>query len=82
VFTRVRSGLYSSLPMCTGTDIYVDTNKILVALGKNMRLEWPVYAFSASVFFAFALSVQLLSLETGVIVVLFVLLTMAYAWVA
>ena len=68
--------------MCTGTDIYVDTNKILVALGNDMRLEWPVYAFSASVFLAFALSVQLLSLDTGAVVVLFVLLTMAYAWVA
>ncbi len=47
-----------------------------------MRLEWPVYAFSAGVFLAFALSVQFLSLGTGTIVGLFVLLTMAYAWVA
>jgi hypothetical protein len=50
-FQRACSGSYTTVPMCTGTDIYVDTNKILVALGKNMRLEWPVYAFSASVFF-------------------------------
>ena len=47
-----------------------------------MRLEWPVYAFSAGVFLAFALSVQFLSLGTGAIVGLFVLLTVAYAWVA
>ena len=47
-----------------------------------MRLEWPVYAFSASVFLAFALSVQFISLDTSVVVTLFVLLTMAYAWVA
>jgi hypothetical protein len=47
-----------------------------------MRLEWPVYAFSASVFLAFALSVQFISLDTSVVVALFVLLTMAYAWVA
>ena len=47
-----------------------------------MRLEWPVYAFSASVFLAFALSVQFILLDTSVVVTLFVLLTMAYAWVA
>ena len=47
-----------------------------------MRLEWPVYAFSASVFLTFALSVQFLSLGNGAIVSLFVLLTVAYAWVA
>jgi hypothetical protein len=47
-----------------------------------MRLEWPVYAFSASVFLAFALSVQFISLDASVVVTLFVLLTMAYAWVA
>ena len=47
-----------------------------------MRLEWPVYAFSAGVFLVFALSVQFLSLGTGAIVGLFVLLTVAYAWVA
>ena len=47
-----------------------------------MRLEWPVYVFSACVFLAFALSVQFLSLGTGTVVGLFVLLTVAYAWVA
>ena len=47
-----------------------------------MRLEWPVYAFTASVFSAFALGVQFLSLGTGAVVGLFVLLTVAYAWVA
>ena len=47
-----------------------------------MRLEWPVYAFTASVFLAFALGVQYLSLGTGAVVGLFVLLTVAYAWVA
>ena len=47
-----------------------------------MRLEWPVYAFTASVFLAFALGVQFLSLGTGAVVGLFVLLTVAYAWVA
>ena len=47
-----------------------------------MRLEWPVYAFSAGVFLVFALSVQFLSLGTDAIVGLFVLLTVAYAWVA
>ena len=47
-----------------------------------MRLEWPVYAFSACVFLAFALSVQFLSLGTGTVVGLFVLLTVAYVWVA
>lgn len=47
-----------------------------------MRLEWPVYAFTAGVFLAFALGVQFLSLGTGAVVGLFVLLTVAYAWVA
>lgn len=47
-----------------------------------MRLEWPVYAFSASVFLAFALSIQFLSLSTSAAVGLFVLLAVAYAWVA
>ena len=47
-----------------------------------MRLEWPVYAFSASVFLAFALSIQFLSLSTSTVVGLFVLLSVAYAWVA
>ena len=47
-----------------------------------MRLEWPVYAFTASVFLAFALGVQFLSLGSAAVVALFVLLTVAYAWVA
>tara|TARA_B100000767_G_C19613235_1_gene470763 strand:- start:216 stop:476 length:261 start_codon:yes stop_codon:yes gene_type:complete len=47
-----------------------------------MRLEWPVYAFTAGVFLSFALSVQFLSLSTIAVVGLFVLLTVAYAWVA
>ena len=47
-----------------------------------MRLEWRVYAFSASVFLAFALSIQFLSLSTSTVVGLFVLLSVAYAWVA
>ncbi len=47
-----------------------------------MRLEWPVYALTAGVFLAFALSVQFLSLGNGSVVGLFVLLTVAYAWVA
>ena len=47
-----------------------------------MRLEWPVYAFTAGVFLSFALSAQFLSLGTGAVVALFVLLTIAYAWVA
>ena len=47
-----------------------------------MRLEWPVYAFTAGVFLAFALSIQFLSLGNGTVVGLFVLLTVAYAWVA
>jgi dolichyl-phosphate-mannose--protein O-mannosyl transferase len=47
-----------------------------------MRLEWPVYVFTACVFLAFALGVQFLSLSTGAVVGLFLLLTVAYAWVA
>ena len=47
-----------------------------------MRLEWPVYVFTACVFLAFALGVQFLSLGTGAVVGLFLLLTVAYAWVA
>ena len=47
-----------------------------------MRLEWPVYAFSAGVFLSFALSVQFIPLGTGAVVGLFVLLTVAYALVA
>ena len=47
-----------------------------------MRLEWPVYVFTACVFLAFALGVQFLNLGTGAVVGLFILLTVAYAWVA
>ena len=47
-----------------------------------MRLEWPVYVFSACVFLVFALSIQFLSLSTSAAVGLFVLLAVAYAWVA
>ena len=60
----------------------LNTNQIPVVGGPNMRLEWPVYAFTACVFLAFALGVQFLSLGTGAVVGLFVLLTVAYAWVA
>lgn len=64
------------------TDCFLNTNQIHAVVAPNMRLEWPVYAFSAGVFLSFALSVQFLSLGTGAIVGLFVLLTVAYAWVA
>ena len=47
-----------------------------------MRLEWPVYVFTACVFLAFALGVQFLNLGNGAVVGLFLLLTVAYAWVA
>ena len=47
-----------------------------------MRLEWPVYVFTACVFLAFALGVQFLNLSSGAVVGLFLLLTVAYAWVA
>ncbi len=60
----------------------MDTNQIHAFSGPNMRLEWPVYAFTACVFLTFALSVQFLSLGDGAVVGLFVLLTVAYAWVA
>ena len=36
-----------------------------------MRLEWPVYVFTACVFLAFALGVQFLNLGTGAVVGLF-----------
>jgi dolichyl-phosphate-mannose--protein O-mannosyl transferase len=64
------------------TDIFQNTSQIRAVEGPNMRLEWPVYAFTASVFLSFALSVQFLSLGTTAVVGLFVLLTVAYAWVA
>ena len=47
-----------------------------------MRIEWPVYVITAFVFLAFALGVQFLNLSTGAVVGLFLLLTVAYAWVA
>ena len=60
----------------------LNTNQIPVVGGPNMRLEWPVYAFTACVLLAFALGGQFLSLGTGAGVGLFVLLPVAYAWVA
>ena len=73
---------WQSVPMYTRKLHSLNTNQILALSGPNMRLEWPVYAFTAGVFLAFALSVQFLSLGTGAVVGLFVLLTAAYAWVA
>ncbi|MDA8594782.1 hypothetical protein N9L85_05365 [Euryarchaeota archaeon] len=60
----------------------MNTNQIRAAKALYMRLEWPVYAFTASVFLSFALGVQFLSIGTGAVVGLFFLLTVAYAWVA
>ena len=60
----------------------LNTNQIRAAKALYMRLEWPVYAFTASVFLSFAVGVQFLSIGTGAVVGLFVLLTVAYAWVA
>jgi len=47
-----------------------------------MRIKWPVYVFTAGVFLTFALGVQFLNLGTDAVVGLFLLLTVAYAWVA
>lgn len=47
-----------------------------------MRIEWPVYVFTACVFLVFALGVQFMDLSTVAVVGLFLLLTVAYAWVA
>ena len=47
-----------------------------------MRIKWPVYVFTAGVFLTFALGVQFLNLGTDAVVGLFILLTVAYAWVA
>jgi hypothetical protein len=47
-----------------------------------MRIEWPVYVSTAFVFLTFALCVHFLVLGTGAVVRLFLLLTLAYAWVA
>ena len=63
-------------------DTFLNTHQIHAVEALNMRLEWPVYAFTARVFLSFALSVQFLSLGIGAVVGLFVLLTVAYAWVA
>ena len=73
---------YRGYPCIQETDTSLNTNQIHEVRAPNMRLEWPVYAFTAGVFLAFALSVQYLSLGTGAVVGLFVLLTVAYAWVA
>ena len=47
-----------------------------------MRLEWPVYAFTAGIFFLFAMGVQFISLGKTAVVSLFIILTILYAWVA
>ena len=47
-----------------------------------MRLEWPVYVFTAAIFFLFAMGVQFISLGKTGVVGLFILLTILYAWVA
>ena len=47
-----------------------------------MRIKWPVYVFTAGVFLTFALGVQFLNLGNDAVVGLFILLTVAYAWVA
>lgn len=60
----------------------LNTNQIHAVEAPIMRLKWPVYVFSACVFLTFALSVQFLSLGADTIVALFVMLTVAYAWVA
>ena len=82
VIEGVAVGFVIAYRFIQDTDISLNTNQIHAVSGPNMRLEWPVYAFSAGVFLAFALSVQFLHLGTGAVVGLFVLLTVAYAWVA
>ena len=47
-----------------------------------MRLEWPVYVFTAAIFFLFAMGVQFISLGKTAVVGLFIVLTLLYAWVA
>ena len=47
-----------------------------------MRLEWPVYVFTAAIFFLFAMGVQFISLGKTAVVGLFIVLTVLYAWVA
>ncbi len=48
----------------------------------QMRIEWPVYVFTACVFLAFAVGVAYLDLSTAAVVGLFLVLTVAFAWVA
>ena len=43
------------------TDTFLNTNQIHAVEAPNMRLEWPVYAFTAGVFLAFALEHPLYS---------------------
>ena len=50
--------------------------------GVKMRIEWPVYVFTACVFLAFAAGVAYLDLSNTAVVGLFLVLTVAYAWVA
>ena len=47
-----------------------------------MRLEWPIYIFTAGIFFLFAMGVQFISLGKTAVVGLFTILTILYAWVA
>ena len=47
-----------------------------------MRLTWPVYVFTAGIFFLFAMGVQFISLGKSAVVGLFLILTILYAWVA
>ncbi len=47
-----------------------------------MRLTWPVYVFTAGIFFVFAMGVQFISLSKTAVVGLFLILTILYAWVA
>ena len=47
-----------------------------------MRLKWPVYVFTAGIFFLFAMGVQFISLGKTSIVGLFIILSILYAWVA
>ena len=46
------------------------------------RLEWPVYVFTAGIFFLFAIGVQFISLSKTALFGLFIVLTVLYAWVA
>jgi len=66
--------------MCSFTSL--STNHIVADTAMIMRIEWTVYAFTACVFLSFAIAVQFLNLGKGAIVGLFIVLTLAYAWVA